>query len=684
MTIGALTKLAIEVDNLLNLQNPTGSLGVGYNASTVGATLDLIQQSLDEIGQGFLGDYTNNNPLTITTRSEVFTQDGEYWRASPSLILPYTTLGDWAIDQANFDAAGEGSLRVDLATPIDPSKGAAAISRNGQVVESIAGLRTLLKTTPSKHAFVIGYYAAGDGGGGAYALDATDTTSTDNGGTVIVAEDGGRWKLMVRGVISFLQFGAVNNSAVNSTSQCQAATSYAIATGISLDVTGNFGITTLALDGASGLRIVGRGSVVAAAAVATTSLVTAKNVLNIAIEGAWFINGNYNTNYTQGMWIHTDAVGQAAAYLDFTNLSIVNCKLAYKIGNELRPDDLVSEINIRGGMTSGCPSVVYAVGAQTVVNFTGCTLASLIGDGNAGWAALPQKTVVARGATVTINGGELLHVLLSTGGSGTDFNTLCEVQTIDSPISGHIYGNINVCGALVESAARLASTSNPTGLSSPLVGLVKMTGCHGVHTQNAFPFVESDATFVGRLEFKANNFFCTTPRTQPNIQCGALCHVFVDAESFGENFLGMLSGVVGGILHFSHRMVLNVSNLSGQSIANGSNTDLKFTSVVNTGDMARFSSNYSAATGVFTVPAGGLKNIQITAQLLKAGLTGEWYVQVNNSSQGVRTLGSYNHNSYSIDSLNANDTIKVVTLNTGGVLTAGSANTDWFQIFASN
>lgn len=127
MTIGSITKLAMEVDNLLNLQTPTGALGVGYNGTTVAQTLAIMQQNLDDIGQGFLGDYTTNGPLTINTRSEVFTHDGEYWRAGASLILPYTTLGNWAVDQGNFDAAGDGSLRVDLSNSTGPSAGASMI-----------------------------------------------------------------------------------------------------------------------------------------------------------------------------------------------------------------------------------------------------------------------------------------------------------------------------------------------------------------------------------------------------------------------------------------------------------------------------------------------------------------------------------------------------------------------------
>lgn len=99
----------------------------------------------------------------------------------------------------------------DLANSTDPAKGAAIVGRSGQVVGSVAALRALSKAQPSKHAFVTGYYSDGDGGGGAYYLDAADTASADNGGTIIVATDGGRWKLVHNGTVSVKQFGAKGN-----------------------------------------------------------------------------------------------------------------------------------------------------------------------------------------------------------------------------------------------------------------------------------------------------------------------------------------------------------------------------------------------------------------------------------------------------------------------------------------
>lgn len=78
---------------------------------------------------------------------------------------------------------------------------------SGRVVDTIAALRAL-SSESCRRAFVTGYYAAGDGGGGDYWLDSTDTASADNGGSIIVATDGGRWKLAGNGPFSILQFGA--------------------------------------------------------------------------------------------------------------------------------------------------------------------------------------------------------------------------------------------------------------------------------------------------------------------------------------------------------------------------------------------------------------------------------------------------------------------------------------------
>lgn len=90
--------------------------------------------------------------------------------------------------------------------------GAAQLLAGGlPVVANIAALRAYDSTKPAKDANVAGYYVEGDGGGGTYYYDAADVTSVDNGGTIIVAVDGARWKLQHSGRVSLKQFGALGN-----------------------------------------------------------------------------------------------------------------------------------------------------------------------------------------------------------------------------------------------------------------------------------------------------------------------------------------------------------------------------------------------------------------------------------------------------------------------------------------
>lgn len=125
------------------------------------------------------------------------------------------------------------STKADLANSSDMHQGVALIGGAGRVVDSVATLRTLPNTGTSR-AFLTGYYAPGDGGGGEYWLDLSDTTSADNGGTIIVAADGGRWKLIIRTFLSVKQFGAKGNSTNNDKSAIETAAGVAATLGITL------------------------------------------------------------------------------------------------------------------------------------------------------------------------------------------------------------------------------------------------------------------------------------------------------------------------------------------------------------------------------------------------------------------------------------------------------------------
>ena len=188
-------------DNAENLDNfENGPLN--FYADRLGVSRQSLQGIRNASQYQIIGAYGAG--LNFTSYNQVFSYLGEFYAPSAGLTLPYTTTGAGAGEVASFRSVGDAILRSDLAA----SGGAALIGRNSQTVSSIASLRTLLKTSPSKDAFVTGYYAQGDGGGGAYWYDSADVVSADNGGSVIVAADGARWKLLNTSAIDVRQFGA--------------------------------------------------------------------------------------------------------------------------------------------------------------------------------------------------------------------------------------------------------------------------------------------------------------------------------------------------------------------------------------------------------------------------------------------------------------------------------------------
>lgn len=158
----------------------------------------------------------NTNPIVLDSRGEA-----TIWGSGTYRQVLKDSFGNLIYDQLTMDSQSVVTQQLNdfiasLANSSDPSKGIALVGAGGRVVQSIAELRTLPKTG-SKTAFVIGYYKPGDGGGGCYFYDSTDTTSADNGGTVIVASDGGRWKLSYTDVLTVKQFGAKGDGATDDT-----------------------------------------------------------------------------------------------------------------------------------------------------------------------------------------------------------------------------------------------------------------------------------------------------------------------------------------------------------------------------------------------------------------------------------------------------------------------------------
>lgn len=130
--------------------------------------------------------------------------------------FPVTLTGVWGDDEAILIVRSDAALRTELYAYLK--------SDSARVVDSVSSLKAL-NSSKNQRATVLGYYAKGDGGGGVYYADLTDTTTADNGGTVIVGNDGARWKLASPSRPDIRQWGADGAGAANSAPAIQAALS---------------------------------------------------------------------------------------------------------------------------------------------------------------------------------------------------------------------------------------------------------------------------------------------------------------------------------------------------------------------------------------------------------------------------------------------------------------------------
>ncbi|WP_439684870.1 hypothetical protein MNJPNG_05010 [Cupriavidus oxalaticus] len=272
------------------------------------------------------GATPNTNPIILNERGEAVVYGSGNYR----MILK-NAAGATIWDRDNVDSGGtyDGN---DLDTIFK--------SQVNRVVDSISALRALDKTAYTR-AFVTGYYAASDGGGGPYALDPSDTTSVDNGGTIVVANDGGRWKLQLIGPISVKQFGAKGDNSTDDAQNIQKAITWVSSVGggevyfpLSTYLIG----TPLTVPASVMLRGTGEGSRISPK-VAMNNLITMNGslytaVVDLGIENASALAGHgivvnnssqfariercLLTNFGTGAAIFIDAGANAVRILDNT------------------------------------------------------------------------------------------------------------------------------------------------------------------------------------------------------------------------------------------------------------------------------------------------------------------------------------------------------------------------------
>jgi len=136
---------------------------------------------LSASGYAWIGDYAAG--LTFARRNQYTVRSGIQYRPSATAVLPFTTTGEWSVDQAKFDVMSQDEvLRQDLA---NPAKGASLVANTVLVVGSIKDLMAT-DIDPTRLVRVASYHDGTNlGGGGMRYWSASTPKSSHNGGTII-------------------------------------------------------------------------------------------------------------------------------------------------------------------------------------------------------------------------------------------------------------------------------------------------------------------------------------------------------------------------------------------------------------------------------------------------------------------------------------------------------------------
>lgn len=160
------------------------------SSSTKVLAREALRRSYAEAGYNLIGDFSNTG-LVVNSATDVVLWEPTGIAYSYSGTLPHTIgAGETPVGNPSWVPVAASSLRADIQ------------------VADYAALRAYTGTLKSVYVTGVIGTATPEGIAGSFALDSADSTSADNGGTVIVDALGHRWKRQYSGIPSVLWWGA--------------------------------------------------------------------------------------------------------------------------------------------------------------------------------------------------------------------------------------------------------------------------------------------------------------------------------------------------------------------------------------------------------------------------------------------------------------------------------------------
>lgn len=415
-----------------------------------------------------------------------------------------------------------------------------------------------------------------------------------------------------------------------------------------------------------------------------------------SITGRLSIEGSYNLGYES-------IINVNARHFVASNVVIWRASLPWLFGNrdwatsgEPGASELGdSEIVISSSSTVHCLRGVEAVGANTIIVMANCLTYSypwtLPKDSpqKAVWEAADKTLVRSIGALVYFQGGKLAN-----------FNPnvpLVEVQPIRNTKQHYYsnYGSVLIANAHIEGGNFFAAVNPhkiPTQdyqgnkLDQKFVSF-SLLSCGGYVTGAAVP-IKTDPMFTGTIIVDKCNFYGDRAETFAELG-NPRAVIQVDDVSLRNKWARGLSAVKGGMPLFSNRLILDVRGSAKPSV--GAPSDIIYPRRTETDDTGHFSGAYNERNGQFTVPEGGLSNVQIAAAIefqADAGEEASSYVEVlcNGKTMAVeRGQGVIGTIRATFPTLNPGDVISVRARSADGKRTLKIVDGDltYLQITAS-
>lgn len=202
---------------------PLTSLEIDGNFRSIKDSIELIQSAYLPAGYSAPVDYVAGVVLSSATQTVAY--QGEVY-APKAAEVPFTTSGTFEVTKFVQIQSVAG---VDLAA----TDGASLVGYDGGTVQDVLdGAKSMQSYTElraytgrAKRVYITGILVTAKPAGiaGVFQYDPTDTTSSDNGGTIIVDANSRRWKRDFSGSVNIRWFGCDPTGTVDCTEQIQAA-----------------------------------------------------------------------------------------------------------------------------------------------------------------------------------------------------------------------------------------------------------------------------------------------------------------------------------------------------------------------------------------------------------------------------------------------------------------------------